>query len=282
MKERLVTFGLAVCALALFYVLMFPKPGNTPTAPHPLTSGADGEGYLAVWRWLAAAHVPTQDLHRRFDHLDDAAPGSQPTGNLLIITLPFAVDPHPEELALLDSWIARGNILLVLAALDDTPLWSAITDNFVPQLQRLSRIEFTAKPQSDPKIRAQPGAVLRAMLTPAGREIELRPSGHIPLLEGVNHLATRSPLPSTQWQVRAMDETPVLELARRADTADQVLWLKPSGKGALIVSAYASVFNNTVIGKSDNAHLMSNHIAWSLQPGGRVLFDDGHQGAMDE
>ena len=79
-----------------------------------------------------------------------------------------------------------------------------------------------------------------------------------------------------------MDASPVLELARRADTADPVLWVKASGKGAIIVSAYASLFSNGVIGKADNARLLSNIVAWSLQPGGRVIFDDAHQGAMNE
>jgi hypothetical protein len=36
------------------------------------------------------------------------------------------------------------------------------------------------------------------------------------------------------------------------------------------------------MGKADNAQLLSNIVAWSLQPGGRVIFDDAHQGAMDE
>ena len=276
------TLGLAACALLLFWILIFPKPQTGPTAPRPLTTGSDTEGYLAASRWLAATAVPMVDLHQRFDHLGDSGISAHQAGNLLITTLPFAVVLHPEEVKALDAWVGRGNTLLVLAALDDTPLWSAVTDNFVPQLQQLTGIKFTPRqePDANPITRARQG--LRAVLTPAGRAVELHPSGRIGLLSGVRQLATQSPLPSTQWQGQALDSAPVLELARRVDSADPVLWLKASGHGAIVVSAYASLFSNGVIGKADNARLLSNLIAWSLQPGGRVIFDDAHQGAVDE
>jgi hypothetical protein len=281
-KERLVTLAFAACALGLFWILLFPKPQTSSTAPPPLTTGHDGEGYFAAARWLTAAGVPTVNLHRRFSQLRDKAVTPDATGNLLIITLPFDLVPHPEEFTELDQWVGQGNTVLVLAALDDTPLWSAVTDNFLPDLQKITALQFTSKqePNTDSLTKAKAG--LKAVLTPAGRAIELHPSGRIGLLAGVTQLATLSPLPSTQWEARALDTEPVLELARRTDSADPVLWLKSSGDGAFIVSAYASLFNNQVIGKADNARLLSDIVAWSLQPGGRVIFDDAHQGAVDE
>lgn len=282
MKERLVTLAFAACALALFWILLFPKPQTGSTAPHPLTTGSDGEGYFAASRWLTAAGVPTVNLHRRFSQLRDKTVTPYATGNLLIITLPFELALHPEEFTELDQWVIRGNTVLVLAALDDTPLWSAVTDNFLPELQKITAIQFTSKqkPNTDPLTKAKTGLI--AVLTPAGRVIDLHPSGRIGLLAGVTQLATLSPLPSTQWEAQALDTEPVLELARRTDSTDPVLWLKSSGDGAFIVSAYASLFSNQVIGKADNARLLSDIVAWSLQPGGRVIFDDAHQGAVDE
>ena len=282
MKERLVTLGLAAGALALFWILMFPKPRGESSSPHPLTTGVDAEGYAAASRWLAVAGVPTLELHQRLEHLGDRAISARASGNLLLTTLPYDTVAHPAELAALDAWVAQGNTVLVLAALDDTPLWSAVTDNFIPQLQKMTGIEFTAIPQPQASPIAAVRADLRATLTPAGRQILLHPSGRFALLEGVRQLAAVSPLPSTQWHAKAMDSSPVLELARQAQTADPVLWLKANGKGAVIVSAYASLFNNGVIGQADNARLLANMIAWSLQPGGRVIFDDAHQGALAE
>ena len=281
MKERAVTLGLALGALALFWILMFPKPQGPPVAPRPMSTGADEEGYRALSGWLAAAGVPTLVLHRRFDQLGNAA-GAPRSGNLLISTLPFGIVPHVPEYAALEAWVRAGNTLLILAALDDTPLWSAVSDNFVPQLQRLSALRFvtTLNPAVDPVTGTQLDQ--RAVMTPAGSEIVLNASGRFGLLEGVRRLATRSPLPSTQWQALATDSSPVLELARRADNAQPALWVKAAGDGAVIVSAYASLFSNRVIGQADNARLLSNIIGWSLKPGGRVIIDDAHQGAVDE
>jgi hypothetical protein len=281
-KECLVTLGLAVGALALFWMLMFPKPQTAMVPPHPLATGSNGEGYFAASRWLESTGVPTLELHRRFEQLDDKVVSTQQTGNLLILTVPFAVALHPDEFTALDRWVSRGNTLLVLAALDDTPLWSAVTPSFVPELQRLTRIQFTAREAPDTGPGTRPKTARRLASTPATRQIELHASGRIGLLAGVTRLATVTPLPSTQWQAKAMDSAPVLELARRVDSADPVLWVKTSGKGAIVVSAYSSLFTNDVIGKSDNARLLANIVTWSLQPGGRVIFDDAHQGAVDE
>jgi hypothetical protein len=282
MKQRLVTLGLAACALALFWLLLFPKPAGPPTAPRPMTTGSDGEGYFAAFRWLKASGVPTLDLHKRFDQTGAGTLSILGSGNLLITTLPYEGVLNSAEYAALQNWIDKGNVVLILAALDDTPFWSAISPNFVPEVQRLSSIEFTAiKPSAtDPVDKARTG--LAAMLPPEGGATVLHPSGRIGLLAGVRQLATLTPLPSDQWRAQAMDASPVLELARRADTADPVLWFKSSGHGAIMVSAYASLFTNAVIGKADNARLFSNIIAWSVRPGGQVIFDDGHQGALDE
>ena len=282
MKEKLITLGLAVCALGLFWILMFPRPQSGATVPHPLSTGADPEGYLALSRWLSATGVPTLDLHQRFPQLGDNSISRTPTGNLLITTLPYAVAARPEEFPALAAWVGKGNALLVIAALDDTPLWSALTDNFLPELQRLTGIKFTSRQEPDTNAIAQATQNLREALTPAGREIGLIPSGRIGVLGGVNQLATHSALPSTQWQAAALDPAPVLELARRADTADPVLWMKASGDGTIIVSAYASLFSNDVIGKAGNARLLSNIIAFTVHSGGRVIIDDAHQGAMAE
>ncbi|HEY3731870.1 MAG TPA: DUF4350 domain-containing protein, partial [Steroidobacteraceae bacterium] len=144
MKERLVTLGLAACALALFWLLLFPKPEGPQTVPRPMTSGAEGEGYLGAFRWLKASGVQTLELHKRFDQPGAGTLSASGSGNLLITTLPYKATLNPAEYTALASWIEKGNVLLIIAALDDTPLWSAISPNFVPEVQRLSNIEFTA------------------------------------------------------------------------------------------------------------------------------------------
>jgi hypothetical protein len=281
-KQRLVTLGLALCALALFWILLFPKPQTSASAPRPLSTGSDAEGYFLTAQWLAAAAVPTLELHQRFDHLGEKSISHRATGNLLVTTLPYGVSLNPEEFSALGSWIGKGNTVLILAALDETPVWSGLAADFIPELKKITGIQFTAVqvPGTDPLSKAKAGLV--AVLTPQGGTIALHPSGRLGLLEGVRQLATLSALPSEQWQAAALDAAPVLELARRTDTAEPVLWVKNSGHGAIIVSAYASLFSNSVISQADNAQLLSNIIAWSLQPGGQVIIDDAHQGVIDE
>ena len=282
MKERLVTLGLAICALALFWFLLFPKPQRATEAPRPLASGADPEGYFAAARWLSVAGVPAVEFHRRFEQLTDPHISPQPTGNLLITTLPYQLSLSPRETRKLDDWVQAGNTVLILAGLDDTPRWSAADGNFIPELQRITKLKFDPVQTPDATAIDKAKASLVAALTPGGSTVLLHPSGRIGLLAGVRELATLSALPSQQWHAKAIDAVPVLELARRVDTSDPVLWIRSSGHGAVIVSAYASVFSNAVIGKMDNARLLSNIVAWGMQPGGRVIFDDAHQGVIDE
>ena len=144
MKERLVTLGLAACALALFWLLLFPKPEGRQTVPRPLTSASGDEGYFAASGWLKATGVPTLEMHKRFDQTGGGTLSAAGSGNLLITTLPYKATLNSAEYTALENWIEKGNVLLIIAALDDTPLWSAISPNFVPEVQRLSGIEFTA------------------------------------------------------------------------------------------------------------------------------------------
>jgi len=58
------------------------------------------------------------------------------------------------------------------------------------------------------------------------------------------------------------------------------VWIRRQGKGQVITLAVAGLFSNRDIGSADNAKLLSNIIAWSLQPGGSIIFDDMHQGAV--
>ena len=85
MKERLVTFGLAVGALVLFYALFLPKPAPTDTAPAvPLSTELGPNGYQAAWRWLAASRIPVAALREHYDRLGDAPWGA--TGNVVLTT----------------------------------------------------------------------------------------------------------------------------------------------------------------------------------------------------
>src|ERR1700728_562427 len=115
MKERLVTLGLGACALALVWLVLFPKPGGPQRVPRPMTSGSNGEGYFAAFRWLKAAGVPTLELHKRFDQAGAGTLSALGSGNLLITTLPYKAILNPAEYSALEHWIEKGNVVLIIA-----------------------------------------------------------------------------------------------------------------------------------------------------------------------
>lgn len=181
MRERLLVLALAAGALALFYVLFFPKPAApNRTIALPVSHESGPDGYLAVWRWLAERHVPEVSLRYRYDRL----PGllEHPTGNLLIASLPQQVPARTAELSDLVSWVKQGNTLLLLTALEDTPLWALSYDSVLPErLERITGIKFEPIPLSKTDLKSL-----------ATNRIDLMPRGPHPLLAGVHHLTALS------------------------------------------------------------------------------------------
>jgi hypothetical protein len=297
LKERLVTLGLAICALALFYVLFLPKPAPPDQAPAlPLSSELRPSGYQAAWRWLKAERIPVVALHERYDHLRAPGTSRDPTGNVLLTTLPHQLPVRPREATQLDAWVERGNTLVVMAALDDTPLWSAMGDaRVVRDVGRLTRLKFEVidgeppatavhTPATDAPAgpRAVPrrslSSALRGLLQPRNSVIEAR--GTHPLLEGIHSVQVVSELPASRWRASPMDRSAALQIGQIAGSGEPAIWVRRQGAGQVITFAVASIFSNELIGEQDNARLLSNIIAWSRSPGGAVIFDDVHQGSV--
>jgi hypothetical protein len=191
---------------------------------------------------------------------------------VLFTTMPHALPVRASELPSLDDWIRRGNTLVLMAALDDTPRWSAAVDaSFATRLAQLSQLRFALVPAS------QSPAAPQVTTRPA---VELTPIGKHPLLAGVESIATASDLPGSRWRALPATHAPLLELARRRDTGDPAVWITSHGAGRLIVSAYASPFANRQLGQSDNARWLADLVGLVLAPDGVFIFDDAHQGLV--
>ena len=276
MKERLITLVLAIGALALCYALILPKPAREDQAARrPLSTELGPSGYQAAWRWLKSERVPVAAWHERYDSLNanDRSAGS--TGNVLLTTLPHKLPVRLDEASQLDAWVERGNTLVVAAALDDTPRW-ALADGatLVRDVGRLTRLKFEVV---DPKNRTL-DSTFGALLNP--KVILIEPRGAHPLLEGVHSIHVESDLPASRWRATPMDEAGVLQVGRVAGNNDAAIWILSQGRGQVILFAVAGLFSDRDLGTADNARLLSNTIAWGLGPGGTVLFDDAHQGAV--
>ena len=272
--RRAVLTGLAIAALLCFYVLFAPRPPAASEQSKPLSTDSGVDGYQLAWRWLSQEHIPVASLRERYDRITDVTLSPAAFGNVLIVTLPSELPFRAAEWEPLERWIAAGNTLLVLAAMDDTPRWALGRD---PRkaLQRISGLRFETDGARRDELQTQQ---LRDWLQP--RPISFAPQGQHPLLRGVGSLYAISELPTENWLAHPLDLTLALGIARRPDLDQSVLWLKGMGRGQIIVSAFATPFSNRAITQADNALLFSNIIAWTRAPAGAVIFDDAHQGLV--
>ena len=297
MKERLLTLALAIGALAAFYAVMAPKPqGPQQQATRPISTEAGPNGYLGMVRWLESERVPVLSLRERFPKLSDVPGLESHTGNLLITTAPYLYPVRDSEILPLHGWVQRGNTLLIVAGLSDTPEWSMEPfgdTEFLEHLQSITRMQFTthveeddedaeredteeSRPASDSVYRQRESALTRL---PAPLRLEMRPAGAHPLLEGVSRVSASSEYPTSKWDGWARD-TGALELAHDPASGVPVLWLLSEGNGQIIVSAYGSILGNKLLGENDNARLLANIVRWSLRGDGKVIVDDAHQGLV--
>jgi hypothetical protein len=278
-KQRLVTFALALGALLLFYHFFLPKPPPELAKPsEPLSTDAGPDGELAMWRWLMAEGVPVTSLRQRYAQLNAAS--TNDVGNVLITVMPHRTLIHNDEWVPLIKWIQAGNTALVLAALDDTPRWADGHDaGFILELFRITQMNFSTIKHTSGTNGGDNG-VEELRQTLSGFDVTLEPRGMHPLLSGVHTVHASSELPSARWRpdkgLRAS-----FELVQRQDTQAAALWLCHIGKGQVIALSFASPFTNGEIDHADNARLLANIIGWARTSAGRVLFDDAHQGLSD-
>jgi hypothetical protein len=262
-KERLVTLGLALGALALFVLMFLRSDGGfdrTGAVPRPTSTERRESGHFAAAAWLRNEALRAVSWREGFGKLSDPQAVASPTGNLLIVTLPATVAFSLEEILPLQHWVRAGNTLLVLAALSDSPEWAqdppALTAG---DIRLLTGLELSP-------LR---GLVAGGTLVPNRRHA---------YFEGVERASAAGTGGSSAWEMSVPYDGFALALAHDRQTGQNVLWARPLGKGQVIVSAYGSLFSNQAIGRADNARLLANLVATNVGARGAVLFDDVHQG----
>ena len=303
MRERGITFLLALAALAAFYALWLrPAPSLDLDAdtPRPTSSERRGNGYAGLQEWLRQSRVPVRSWRERYTALADL--DIPPRGNLLILTLP-GLDPfRTEEFAALDRWLRRGNTLLINAALLDQPAWATERESeAVVEVESLTSIEFETREQREARLDPTPLAQRvreaderdRQYDEEADEDLEevppfeeewqapekivLTATGPHVLLDGVRTLGMETDYEPEEWSLRMPYDNFVLTLARAAN-GEGAFFEQRVGAGRILISVAGTLFTNRALGNDDNARLMSNIVATSVAPGGVVLFDDLRQG----
>ena len=286
MRPRLVTLACALGALLLFGSLFLRGDSlATRRASPPTTVERGGDGLLGAASWLRGEGVRAVSLRERFgslaQHHELAA-----SGNLLIISLPAAVNFRTNELVALDNWIRNGNTLLVLAALRDRPAWAQFPFvmshdlelltglSMLPEAQRATR---PAQRQPSPAGQRTPVAHATPELTRPQRS-SLVPNRPHPYFTAVRQAAGFSDYGPFGNTVTTPRDGFALSLAHEEGSGQDAFWVRADGEGTIIVSAFGSLFGNRALGVADNARLLANLVAANVSAEGAVLFDDEHQG----
>ena len=285
------TLGLALAALVVAYVLFGPKPGpGGAERVRPVSTDLRADGLGVAADWLRGAGFNVRALRGRYGELDpvdqEGHSVATGTGDVLITHAPAHMAPSYGELPHLRNWLRRGNTLIVVGALNDSPDWaegngtaarSAWADSTVEQL---SGVAFTAV--HDRAETKDPLAGSVRFQEP--QEIALLPDVGHPYFAGVQRVLAYSDHPTDAWVVNRRPHSAGaarIVLGRVAvgrRNGDAVI-VVPDHLGRVIVVTVGSVFTNRAIGHADNARLFANLVTAHLGPRGVVWFDDSHQGA---
>ena len=305
MRPRLMTLSSALGALLLFGTLFLRSDSlaGRPASP-PTTVERGGDGLRGAASWLRVEGVRAVSLRERFgslaQHHELAA-----SGNLLVISLPAAVNFRTNELVALDNWIRNGNTLLVLAALRDRPAWGQfpfVMSHDLELLTGLSMVPEAARvtPQAPRESAPQQSAARQpAARQPAPNEpreahsarmarltteltrpqrSRLVPNRPHPYFTGVRQAVAFSDYGPFSNTVTIPRDGFALALAHEDGGGQDAFWVLADGEGTIVVSAFGSLFSNRALGLADNARLLANLVAASVSADGAVVFDDEHQG----
>lgn len=306
MKERLITFALALAAFALFYTLLVPKPaGPQERVTRPISVETGPNGHAALFRWLEAERIPVVSFRERYTQLPALFDPSVGTGHLLISAAPHKYPLRSSEVEPLREWIAAGNTLLVLAGLSDTPEWSmgeGYEPAFMQNMESMTSLRFiqvpdgaVEQPAAEPETGADQdesatqdenaatspmNAALATMRLEEPEEFTLVPNGPHPLLRDVESVVAVSEYPTAKWSAYSSSADVLLELAHDAESSAPVLWLLRYGDGQILVAGFGSLFTNKLLGREDNARLLANVVSSMRGSRGSVILDDAHQGLV--
>ena len=250
------------------YVLygMFVPPRIDIRQERPLSTEPGPFGYEGLWRWLESEQIGAYSFRDRYSELSNPVSAAAGPGHVMIVSIPYLIPAEQDELNALLAWVSEGNTVFVAITLNDTLPWSGSgsIEESLGAFEYLTGIEAHAR-----RLEAQGPWPMNF--------VSVAVSGHW-LTDGVRYLATRSETFTDAWDLTIDPDSPAYALSRTPATKADAVLIQSVGKGALIISTYGSLLQNSMLGRHDNRRLVVNLIRHHLAPGARVFFDDGHQG----
>lgn len=291
MRDTLITLAGALISFFVLVSIMTPQQEQQQLS-QPTTEDAGKHGLKALHNWLKHNNVSTHSLRKPVTRIaQDQLPR---TGNLMVVSLPYAREALDTEWAALNQWIERGNTVLVLASLYHKPAWSG--DGFASTvISKITNKEFSLYKES---LESAPSEldlddIQRSIESFKPAEIELHASIDHPLF--TNSMRVRSWHTPGLYQFRdELDEIQnayyyidsessrlAMQLMQGDSDEHVAMWLLPVGKGWVYLSAFPDLVSNSVLKENDNAQWFANLASLTVSGDGRVIFDDYHFGLSD-
>jgi hypothetical protein len=245
---------LVLVAVVVLLTFLNRSPRRVPSDSWlPSSYNPVGAGHMAFYETLDGLHWPVDRWREPLSRLfDDGA------GNTLIVTRSRAgarVNFSDQEIDLLETWVARGNTLVLLGALGD---WDDTR-----QLLRAFGFILAEQPASNPMT-----DLFHPYEGKTGATLKLAASGG-PAPGAILVIPPSRPLPITYPpQTRVLSE----------QNGQPYLLETPHGAGRLICGASAQMLDNSFLGQGDNLTILLGLLA----PDGRVprhlFFEESHHG----
>ncbi len=310
-QNILITLAGVLLSVVLLLNVLVPQQQNLPVS-RPTSEDKGKHGQFAIYEWLARSGVRTYSLRKPVHRLqENDLPYS---GNVMLISLPYANQALESEWSAINQWIEQGNTAVVfVAGLYARPEWTVSSDVFA-SIKKLTADEFSlssnrfateeddAIDQGGNQDRNYELSDLQSQLDLFKSErLSLSPTIKHPIFENIEALdAYYLPMLMQSHEVDdgheekiyysiesdsarlglgllTIENMTAAEGAKKAlsDMADHyVMWLLPVGEGWVYLSAFPDLLGNNVLKQSDNALWFTQLLQLHLSESGHVVFND--------
>ncbi len=297
MRDTLITLAGALLSFIVLVNLLSPQTDQV-AASRPTTEDAGRHGMKALYSWLAQSSINNFSLRTPVTRIDQQAlPAS---GNLMVVSLPFAREPLDSEWLALNNWIGQGNAVLVLASLYHMPQWGKTRewsreDDIRDAISKLTAGEFTLQRDAieDNEAEFSLEAMQASIQAFKPSAYRLYPAVEHSLFDEVYELESvhtpgmyqyKNEIDETEaacWTIESESARLALRLVDGEAQQLTAMWLLPVGEGWIYLSAFPDLLGNGVVKQQDNARWFTNLVSHTVSNGSYVIFDDYHFGLSD-
>lgn len=310
-QNLLITIAGVLLSMVILLNVLVPQQQNISVS-RPTSEDTGKHGLFAIHKWLTSSGVRTFSLRKPVHRIKENDLAY--SGNVMLISLPYANQALESDWSAINQWIEQGNTAVVfVAGLYARPEWTVPGDVFasIKKLTAdeflLSRNKFTVEEVDDiDNSGEQDGGFelgdLQSQLDLfKPKRLKLSPAIRHPLFENIEALdAFYLPLLMQSQEVDDGQAEKVyysiesesarlgmrlltIEDSASPDEADEVLsdmaghyvmWLLPVGDGWIYLSVFPDLLANNVLKQTRNAQWFTQLLQLHLSPSGFVVFND--------